>query len=104
MRGKSGKGKGGNMRLILDPNRRSSEVLSFEESLRRKVVGQDRAVRQLARVYQVFRSRICFFWVPPARARPAWWKLPPKRCWEMNEPSSRLTARSSSTATKSQSS
>jgi ATP-dependent Clp protease ATP-binding subunit ClpB len=44
------------MRLILDPNRRSSEVLSFEESLRRKVVGQDRAVRQLARVYQVFRA------------------------------------------------
>src|SRR5579883_2856392 len=56
MRGKSGKGEGGNMRLILDPNRRSPEVLSFEESLRRKVVGQDRAVRQLARVYQVFRA------------------------------------------------
>ncbi|MGH9446638.1 MAG: AAA family ATPase [Terriglobia bacterium] len=46
------------MRLMLDPARRSSEVESFEESLRRKVVGQDRAVRQLARIYQVFRAGI----------------------------------------------
>ncbi|MGH9343675.1 MAG: AAA family ATPase, partial [Terriglobia bacterium] len=44
--------------VLLDPNRRSSEVQSFEDGLRRKVVGQDRAVRQLARVYQVFRAGI----------------------------------------------
>ncbi len=48
----------GGMKLMLDPGRRSSEVEFFEESLRRKVVGQDRAVRQLARIYQVFRAGI----------------------------------------------
>lgn len=44
--------------VLLDPNRRSGEVQNFEDGLRRKVVGQDRAVRQLARVYQVFRAGI----------------------------------------------
>lgn len=44
--------------VLLDPNRRSGEVQSFEDGLRRKVVGQDRAVRQLSRVYQVFRAGI----------------------------------------------
>lgn len=44
--------------VLLDPNRTSSEVQDFEDGLRRKVVGQDRAVRQLARIYQVFRAGI----------------------------------------------
>jgi ATP-dependent Clp protease ATP-binding subunit ClpB len=48
----------GGMRLMLDPARRSSEVQNFEDRLRQKVVGQDRAVRQLARAYQVFRAGI----------------------------------------------
>jgi ATP-dependent Clp protease ATP-binding subunit ClpB len=48
----------GTMRLMLDPARRSSEVQQFEEGLRRRVVGQDRAVRQLSRAYQVFRAGI----------------------------------------------
>jgi ATP-dependent Clp protease ATP-binding subunit ClpB len=46
------------IRLMLDPARQSVEVQSFEDRLRRKVVGQDRAVKQLARVYQVFRAGI----------------------------------------------
>jgi ATP-dependent Clp protease ATP-binding subunit ClpB len=46
------------VRLMLDPARQSSEVQGFEDRLRRKVVGQDRAVRQLARIYQVFRAGI----------------------------------------------
>ncbi|HTV55226.1 MAG TPA: AAA family ATPase [Terriglobia bacterium] len=46
------------VRLMLDPARRSLEVQTFEDRLRQKVVGQDRAVRQLARVYQVFRAGI----------------------------------------------
>lgn len=48
----------GTMKLMLDPGRRSSEVESFEDRLRKKVVGQDRAIRQLARAYQVFRAGI----------------------------------------------
>lgn len=44
--------------VTLDPDRRSGEVQDFESGLRRKVVGQERAVRQLARIYQVFRAGI----------------------------------------------
>lgn len=44
--------------VLLDPNRRSGEVQSFEDGLRRKVVGQERAIRQLSRIYQVFRAGI----------------------------------------------
>src|SRR3989442_5613944 len=39
---------------VLDPTLRSSEVRDFEAALRQRVVGQDRAVRRLARVYQVY--------------------------------------------------
>jgi ATP-dependent Clp protease ATP-binding subunit ClpB len=49
---------GMSVKLMLDPARRSTEVQTFENRLRKKVVGQDRAVRQLARVYQVFRAGI----------------------------------------------
>jgi ATP-dependent Clp protease ATP-binding subunit ClpB len=38
---------------ILDPTVHSPEVRDFEKALSQKVVGQDRAVRRLARVYQV---------------------------------------------------
>jgi ATP-dependent Clp protease ATP-binding subunit ClpB len=38
----------------LDPNVHSPEVRDFENALLQRVVGQDRAVRRLARVYQVF--------------------------------------------------
>ncbi|MGH9434781.1 MAG: AAA family ATPase [Terriglobia bacterium] len=47
-----------NNQMLLDPERRSGDVQDFEDGLRRKVVGQDRAVRQLARIYQVFRAGI----------------------------------------------
>lgn len=40
-------------RTLLDPNLSSPEVRDFEAALRKKVVGQDRAIRQLGRVYQV---------------------------------------------------
>ncbi|HXJ92887.1 MAG TPA: AAA family ATPase, partial [Terriglobia bacterium] len=40
----------------LDPMMRSPEVEQFEGDLRGRVVGQDRAIRQLARVYQVYRA------------------------------------------------
>jgi ATP-dependent Clp protease ATP-binding subunit ClpB len=39
---------------ILDPTKKSSEVNDFETALLRRVIGQERAVRRLAKVYQVF--------------------------------------------------
>lgn len=44
--------------MMLDPTRKSYEIQSFEDNLRRRVVGQDRAIRQLARAYQVFKAGI----------------------------------------------
>jgi ATP-dependent Clp protease ATP-binding subunit ClpB len=41
---------------VLDPTMQSPEVEQFEMDLRGRVVGQDRAIRQLARVYQVYLS------------------------------------------------
>jgi len=46
----------GARQIILDPNLNSRKVREFEAALHQRVVGQDRAVRQLARVYQVFRA------------------------------------------------
>jgi len=44
----------GGRQLLLDPTVNSPEVREFERALRERVVGQDRAVRRLARVYQVY--------------------------------------------------
>jgi ATP-dependent Clp protease ATP-binding subunit ClpB len=46
----------GQVQTILDPTLRSPEVRDFEAALRQRVVGQDRAIRQLARVYQVYQA------------------------------------------------
>jgi ATP-dependent Clp protease ATP-binding subunit ClpB len=40
----------------LDPRQRSSESQDFEGALRRKIVGQDKAVRAVVDLYQVFRA------------------------------------------------
>ena len=40
----------------LDPNLRSRELRDFERTLRRKIVGQDKAVQAVAELYQVFRA------------------------------------------------
>jgi ATP-dependent Clp protease ATP-binding subunit ClpB len=45
--------------IVLDPTLHSPEVRDFEAALAARVVGQDRAVRQLARVYQVYRAGLC---------------------------------------------
>ena len=47
----------GARQTILDPSLNSPEVREFEKALRQRVVGQDRAVRRLARVYQVYPRR-----------------------------------------------
>jgi ATP-dependent Clp protease ATP-binding subunit ClpB len=39
---------------VLDPTRQCSAAEDFERELRRRIVGQDRAIRQLARAYEVY--------------------------------------------------
>src|SRR5437870_7863535 len=41
---------------MLDPTLHSPEVRDFEKGLLKRVVGQDRAVRRLARVFQVYQA------------------------------------------------
>jgi len=41
---------------VLDPTKQCPEAEAFERELRSRIVGQDRAIRQLARVYQVYLS------------------------------------------------
>ena len=46
---------GGHLK-VLDPSLNSRKVREFEAALHQRVVGQERAIRRLARVYQVFRA------------------------------------------------
>ena len=39
--------------VVLQPEKKSLEVLSFENELRRRIVGQDEAIKQLVDVYQI---------------------------------------------------
>jgi ATP-dependent Clp protease ATP-binding subunit ClpB len=39
---------------VLDPSRQCAEAEDFEQQLRSRIIGQDRAIRQLTRVYQVY--------------------------------------------------
>jgi len=41
---------------LLDPTLHSPEVKDFERALMKRVVGQDRAIRRLARIYQVYKA------------------------------------------------
>src|SRR5690349_1412190 len=41
---------------LLDPTLHSPEVKDFERALIKRVVGQDRAIRRLARIYQVYKA------------------------------------------------
>src|SRR5437763_15498462 len=40
--------------VLLDPEMRSAEVLDFERRLLGKIVGQDRAVRRIVNMYQIY--------------------------------------------------
>ena len=46
-------------RTTLDSTIQSREVEAFEKALRQRIVGQDRAVWQLARVYRVYLAGLC---------------------------------------------
>src|ERR1700679_3342440 len=41
---------------VLDPNRTGKDATDLEIGLRRQVVGQDEAIEQIARVYQIHRT------------------------------------------------
>ena len=43
-----------NLPTALDPTRRSQDAAEFENALRRKIVGQDQAIENLAEIYQMF--------------------------------------------------
>ena len=43
-----------NLATVLDPTRRSNDARDFENSLRRKIVGQDQAVEKVVEIYQMF--------------------------------------------------
>src|SRR6184192_316975 len=40
--------------VLLDPEMRSAEVLDFERRLQGKIVGQERAVRRIVNMYQIY--------------------------------------------------
>ena len=42
--------------VLLDSERRSSEVMEFEEQLHSKIIGQDRAVRAIVNIYQTCKA------------------------------------------------
>jgi ATP-dependent Clp protease ATP-binding subunit ClpB len=42
--------------VALDPDRKSIQAAQFEAELRARVIGQERAVRKLASLYQVFQA------------------------------------------------
>ena len=44
-------------RILLDPTVKSLEAQDFENKLFAKVVGQDRAVRKLTSLYQIYLRR-----------------------------------------------
>src|SRR6201982_3435860 len=43
-----------NLATVLDPNRRSNDAREFDNTLRRKIVGQDAALEKVVEIYQMF--------------------------------------------------
>ncbi len=42
--------------IVLDPEVRSPEVMEFDHRLRSRIIGQDRAVRRMVNMFQIFRA------------------------------------------------
>ena len=57
---------------MLDPTLHSPEVREFERALEERVVGQARAIRRLARIYQVYKAGLAVPGRPLVRNSPAW--------------------------------
>ena len=99
--------------IFLDPERKSLRVEEFEGRLLELIVGQERAVRAMTSWYQIFLAGMnqpdrplgALLFLGPTgsgKTRTAQ-KRQRKYCWASETSSSRLIARSFSTATKSQS-
>jgi len=73
----------------LEPDQRGAEAAGFELALRRRIVGQDEAVKAVADLYQTFRVGLnstgrplgtLLFLGPLVPERPAWPKPQPRFC------------------------
>ena len=42
------------LRMLLDPGKTGAEALTLEENLRKRVVSQDHAIREIVEVYHTF--------------------------------------------------
>lgn len=42
------------LNTVLDPTRRSTDARDFDNTLRRKIVGQDAALEKVVEIYQMF--------------------------------------------------
>ena len=74
----------------LDPMRRSSAAAEFEDALRRKVVGQDQAIKKVVEIYQMFLAGPespgrpvgnLLFLGPTGSGKTRVVELWPRRCW-----------------------
>ncbi len=97
---------------VLDPNRAGKDANDLEIGLRRQVVGQDEAIEQIARVYQIHRtdflprdsrSETSFSSAQQVQERRESWRLPRRLCSATPKRSSKSTARNISTVMKSRS-
>src|SRR5207244_11471265 len=89
--------------VLLDPEMRSAEVLDFERRLLGKIVGQERAVRRIVNMYQIYLAGMAtpgrpvgnlLFLGPTGSAKHEWSKLRLKSCSATHGHSSRSIAQS----------
>ena len=94
------------LNATLDPTRRSTDAREFENSLRRKIVGQDPAVEKVAEIYQMFLAGLnppgrpvgnLLFLGPTGSGKTRVVEAMAERCLAIPAPASRSTAPSSST-------
>ena len=97
---------------LLDPNKKGPEADALETRLRQLVIGQDDAINKIVEAYQGFRTGMSpagrpvgnfLFLDRPAPEKLALSRLPPKRCSTTLVEWSKSIARSTNTATRSQS-
>jgi len=97
---------------LLDPNKKGREAEALETRLRQLVIGQDDAISKIVEAYQGFRTGMSpagrpvgnfLFLGPTGSGKTRAVEEPPKPCSKILAPWSELIARSTNTATTSQS-
>src|SRR6476659_8487175 len=82
-------GKAAATQSYLNPDLKSPQAQEFEDKLSARIVGQERAVRRITGLYQIYLAGLSHpgrpvgtlsFWVLPAQERHAWLKLPQRCC------------------------